>query len=72
MSIPRISPSLRDGSGRPLVIGHRGAPGYRPEHTEAAYRRAFAPGADAAAPDIVATRGGVLAVQPAQGRAAGA
>ena len=63
MPIPRISPSLRDGSGRPLVIGHRGAPGYRPEHTEAAYRLAFELGADAVEPDIVATRDGVLVVR---------
>ena len=26
---------------RPLVIGHRGASGYRPEHTRAAYELAF-------------------------------
>ena len=48
---------------RPLVIGHRGAPGYRPEHTEAAYRLAFELGADAVEPDIVATRDGVLVVR---------
>ena len=29
----------------PSVIGHRGAPGYRPEHTRAAYELAFALGA---------------------------
>lgn len=48
---------------RPLVIGHRGAPGYRPEHTEAAYRLAFALGADAVEPDLVATRDGVLVLR---------
>ena len=48
---------------RPLVIGHRGAPGYRPEHTEAAYRLAFELGADAVEPDIVATSDGVLVVR---------
>ncbi|KZE95650.1 Glycerophosphoryl diester phosphodiesterase [Agromyces sp. NDB4Y10] len=47
----------------PLVIGHRGAPGYRPEHTEAAYRLAFALGADAVEPDLVATRDGVLVLR---------
>lgn len=48
---------------KPLVIGHRGASGYRPEHTEAAYRLAFALGADAVEPDIVATQDGVLVVR---------
>lgn len=48
---------------RPLVIGHRGASGYRPEHTRAAYELAFALGADAVEPDIVATRDGVLVLR---------
>jgi glycerophosphoryl diester phosphodiesterase len=48
---------------RPLVIGHRGASGYRPEHTAAAYELAFRLGADAVEPDIVATRDGVLVVR---------
>lgn len=47
----------------PLVIGHRGAPGYRPEHTRAAYELAFALGADAVEPDLVATRDGVLVIR---------
>lgn len=47
----------------PLVIGHRGAPGYRPEHTRAAYGLAFALGADAVEPDIVATKDGVLVLR---------
>ncbi|WP_368499808.1 glycerophosphodiester phosphodiesterase family protein [Herbiconiux sp. A18JL235] len=48
---------------RPLVIGHRGASGYRPEHTEAAYRLAFAQGADAVEPDVVFSRDGVAVVR---------
>jgi glycerophosphoryl diester phosphodiesterase len=48
---------------KPLVIGHRGASGYRPEHTAAAYTLAFALGADAVEPDIVATKDGVLVVR---------
>ena len=48
---------------RPLVIGHRGAPGYRPEHTAASYRMAFALGADAVEPDLVPTRDGVLVLR---------
>lgn len=44
----------------PLVIGHRGAPGYRPEHTLASYRLAIRLGADYVEPDLVSTRDGVL------------
>ncbi|TIC87509.1 glycerophosphodiester phosphodiesterase [Nocardioides sp. GY 10113] len=44
----------------PLVIAHRGASGYRPEHTLAAYRLAIAMGADSIEPDLVCTRDGVL------------
>ncbi len=44
----------------PLVIGHRGASGYRPEHTLAAYKLAIALGADYIEPDLVSTRDGVL------------
>lgn len=43
-----------------LVIAHRGASGYRPEHTPAAYRLAAAQGADYLEPDLVATLDGVL------------
>ncbi len=50
-------------TARPLVIGHRGASGYRPEHTRAAYELAFALGADAVEPDIVSTRDGVLVLR---------
>jgi glycerophosphoryl diester phosphodiesterase len=45
------------------IIGHRGAPGYRPEHTSPSYRLAFERGADAVEPDIVATKDGVLVVR---------
>jgi glycerophosphoryl diester phosphodiesterase len=48
---------------RPLVIAHRGASGYRPEHTRSAYELAFALGADAVEPDIVASKDGVLVVR---------
>lgn len=47
----------------PLIIGHRGASGYRPEHTRSAYELAFRLGADAVEPDIVATRDGVLVLR---------
>jgi glycerophosphoryl diester phosphodiesterase len=45
---------------RPLVIAHRGASGYRPEHTLAAYELAIEMGADFIEPDLVITRDGVL------------
>lgn len=48
---------------RTLVIGHRGASGYRPEHTRASYELAVALGADAVEPDIVATKDGVLVLR---------
>ena len=47
----------------PIVIAHRGASGYRPEHSRAAYELAFELGADAVEPDIVATKDGVLVVR---------
>ena len=52
------APSEREAE--PLVIGHRGASGYRPEHTLAAYRLAAEQGADYIEPDVVATKDGVL------------
>ncbi|WP_437880189.1 glycerophosphodiester phosphodiesterase [Pseudomonas sp. LRF_L74] len=48
------------GEGKPLVIGHRGASGYVPEHTLAAYALAALQGADYIEPDLVSTRDGQL------------
>ena len=45
---------------RRLVIGHRGAAGYRPEHTLASYELAARMGADYVEPDLVPTKDGVL------------
>jgi glycerophosphoryl diester phosphodiesterase len=45
---------------RPIVIAHRGASGYRPEHTLAAYWLAIQQGADFIEPDLVSTKDGVL------------
>ena len=45
---------------RPLIIAHRGASGYRPEHTLEAYRLAVEMGADFIEPDLVSTKDGVL------------
>ena len=44
----------------PLVIGHRGASGYRPEHTLASYELAIMQGANFIEPDLVMTRDGEL------------
>jgi glycerophosphoryl diester phosphodiesterase len=47
-------------SPKPLVIAHRGASGYRPEHTLEAYELAITMGADFIEPDLVITKDGVL------------
>jgi glycerophosphoryl diester phosphodiesterase len=44
----------------PIVVGHRGASGYRPEHTLASYELAARMGADCIEPDVVSTADGVL------------
>jgi glycerophosphoryl diester phosphodiesterase len=44
----------------PAVVAHRGASGYRPEHTLEAYRMAARMGADDLELDLVPTRDGVL------------
>jgi len=47
----------------PLVVAHRGASGYRPEHTLACYQLAILQGADYLEPDLVATADGELVVR---------
>ena len=55
------SPSYPTLNGdTPLVIGHRGASGYRPDHTLESYKLAIEMGADFIEPDRVATKDGVL------------
>jgi len=54
------SAAQRVPSGSSLVIGHRGASGYRPEHTLASYELAARMGADFIEPDVVSTKDGVL------------
>ncbi|MEU3314641.1 glycerophosphodiester phosphodiesterase [Streptomyces sp. NPDC006662] len=44
----------------PLVIGHRGSSGYRPEHTLGSYQLALDLGADVVEQDLVPTRDGHL------------
>jgi glycerophosphoryl diester phosphodiesterase len=57
-SIASKYPTLDDAM--PLVIAHRGASGYLPEHTLAAYKKAIDLGADFIEPDLVVTKDGVL------------
>jgi glycerophosphoryl diester phosphodiesterase len=47
-------------AARPIIIGHRGASGHRPEHTLEGYRLAARMGADFVEPDLVSTKDGVL------------
>ena len=48
-----------DGAA-PIVIGHRGASGYRPEHTLEGYALAIQMGANYIEPDLVMTQDGVM------------
>ena len=60
MSLPACAdlPTLTDAA--PIVIGHRGAAGYRPEHTIAGYTLAIEMGADYIEPDLVLTKDGQM------------
>jgi glycerophosphoryl diester phosphodiesterase len=55
-----VGRSSRAQAQPPIVIAHRGASGYRPEHTLASYELAIRMGADYVEPDLVSTRDGVL------------
>ena len=57
---PAADPDRARAGDQPIVIAHRGASGYRPEHTLEAYRLAIRMGADHIEPDLVATADGVL------------
>ncbi|MEU5258295.1 glycerophosphodiester phosphodiesterase [Amycolatopsis sp. NPDC021455] len=48
------------GHDDPVIIGHRGAPGYRPEHTLASYELAYRMGVDWVDVDLVPTKDGRL------------
>jgi glycerophosphoryl diester phosphodiesterase len=62
LALPAAAPAKPHHPHRaqPLVIGHRGASGYRPEHTLESYRLAAKLGADYIEPDLVSTSDGVL------------
>jgi glycerophosphoryl diester phosphodiesterase len=55
-----IAQDAAEQASRPVVIAHRGASGYVPEHTLAAYFIAIQQGADYIEPDLVMTKDGVL------------
>src|ERR1035437_9830296 len=57
---PRTPAPRNPAATAPLVIGHRGAAGYRPEHTLASYELAARMGADYIEPDLVSTRDHIL------------
>jgi glycerophosphoryl diester phosphodiesterase len=60
-SLVTLTPAARNRAATaPLVIGHRGAAGYRPEHTLASYELAARMGADYIEPDLVSTKDHVL------------
>src|SRR5690606_34385323 len=48
------------GTGAVLLIAHRGASAYAPEHTREAYELAITHGADYIEPDLQVTSDGVL------------
>ncbi|WP_222264968.1 glycerophosphodiester phosphodiesterase family protein [Modestobacter marinus] len=50
----------RSQTRTPVIVGHRGAPSYRPEHTAASYALAIDLGADLIEPDLVVSRDGAL------------
>lgn len=59
-SLGNIGPAVGASDSKPLVIGHRGAPGYLPDHTLEGYRMAIAMGVDFIETDLVSTKDGVL------------
>jgi glycerophosphoryl diester phosphodiesterase len=50
----------QDSSRKPLLIAHRGASAYAPEHTLAAYKLAIQQGADFVEQDLQVTKDGIL------------
>lgn len=61
VALAQAAPTL--SGQKPLVIAHRGASGYLPEHTIEGYKLAIEQGADFIEPDLVSTRDGVLVVR---------
>lgn len=57
---PTAAPAATLNGQPAVVVAHRGASGYRPDHTLEAYALAVELGADVIEPDLVATKDGVL------------
>ena len=66
-AVVSLAPAVATAGGghepKPLVIGHRGASGYLPDHTLPGYALAIKLGADYIEPDLVATKDGHLIVR---------
>jgi len=60
LAVATAAPAATASADAPIVIGHRGAAGYLPDHTLAGYALAIKRGADYIEPDLVATKDGVL------------
>jgi glycerophosphoryl diester phosphodiesterase len=60
MIIVDLNATTRVEQRPPTVVAHRGASGYRPEHTLAAYELAIRQCAEVIEPDVVSTSDGVL------------
>lgn len=60
MTLPLDASAATPSAKHPLIIGHRGCSGERPEHTLASYSRAIEQGADFIEPDLVLTKDGVF------------
>ncbi len=58
-----VADSGAPAKASPIVFGHRGAAGYRPEHTLASYDLGARMGADFIEPDLVSTKDGQLVVR---------
>ena len=56
LTLTALLPAHAQESARPLIIAHRGASGYLPEHTLAAKAMAYALGADYVEQDVVLTQ----------------
>jgi glycerophosphoryl diester phosphodiesterase len=55
-----LTAAIVQGGDKVWIIGHRGASGYRPDHTLESYQLAIDQGADFVEADLVATKDGVL------------
>jgi len=61
VAIAQPAPTL--SGQKPLIVAHRGASGYMPEHTIEGYKLAIEQGADFIEPDLVSTKDGILVVR---------